>query len=267
VPGGTDHSLSAVFASGTMTPPFLPRAASWMWAAVPATPVVVTLPWMVQSRSTVNFASPDAFVVTGGTSSLPVRVTFAWLALMVDAHPATRPTRAMAASAVRKVESSAFMAISVLVDGCRPQRAAQSAARWCHARNITARPAPSWGLSISVRPVLVPGRRLQLRGFEGRQVARLDPDNGREVAQDHLAEIGPQRLEVAREQILPWRLRHAGEAGPGGHRRFLLSAGDARRRPMAGHSAGHPTSCRPMPTRRRPDYPESSGNAGAFRGG
>jgi hypothetical protein len=80
-----------------------------MWAAVAAMPFVVTLPLTVQSRSTVNQASPLAAVTTAGTSFDPLSVTIALLALMVDAQPATRPARRSAASAVRREVGVVFM--------------------------------------------------------------------------------------------------------------------------------------------------------------
>jgi hypothetical protein len=48
-PAGTAQLSLPSFTSGMMTPPFLPLAASWMWAAVALMPVVVTLPDTVPS--------------------------------------------------------------------------------------------------------------------------------------------------------------------------------------------------------------------------
>jgi hypothetical protein len=44
VPEGTAHVLSFTLTKLTSTGPFVPGAPRWIWAAVPATPVVVTVP-------------------------------------------------------------------------------------------------------------------------------------------------------------------------------------------------------------------------------
>src|SRR6266536_2063821 len=67
-PAGTFHLPSPSLTSGMMTPPLFPGAASWMCAAVPLTPVVVTLPDTVLSLPNVSVPLPLAVVVTGGTS-------------------------------------------------------------------------------------------------------------------------------------------------------------------------------------------------------
>src|SRR5512132_752391 len=58
-----------------ITGPFLPAAPSWMCAAVPATPLVLTLPAIVLSAAIANMPLPVAEVLTGGTSCSPVRLT------------------------------------------------------------------------------------------------------------------------------------------------------------------------------------------------
>ena len=68
--------MSPFLVSGTITGPFWPLAAWWMWAIVPVTPWVVTLPVTVPSSATRKVPLPFACVVTGGTSSAPVRLTF-----------------------------------------------------------------------------------------------------------------------------------------------------------------------------------------------
>src|SRR5258705_13098940 len=75
-----------------------------MCAAEPATPVVVTEPLTDRSMSTVIVPLPDAFVVTAGTSCLPLSTTFEPLGggLGVWAHATTGrgATRATAPRAI-----------------------------------------------------------------------------------------------------------------------------------------------------------------------
>src|SRR5262249_11191742 len=59
----------------TTTVPLAPAGDTWMWAAVPLTPVVVILPLIDWSAATVIVPLPVALVVTGGTSWLPLSVT------------------------------------------------------------------------------------------------------------------------------------------------------------------------------------------------
>src|SRR5260221_8087336 len=68
--------LSEVLASGMITGPLDPAAASCICAAVPAMPEVVTLPLTDLSEPTIMVPLPDAEVVTGGTSCAPLNVTF-----------------------------------------------------------------------------------------------------------------------------------------------------------------------------------------------
>src|SRR5688572_22467458 len=58
-----------------MTGPFCPLAPWWMCAMVPGTPLVVTLPVTVPSSATRKLPLPEPCVLTGGTSSAPVRLT------------------------------------------------------------------------------------------------------------------------------------------------------------------------------------------------
>src|SRR5689334_3100045 len=58
-----------------MTGPLCPIAPMWMCAAIPAMPEVETLPLTDLSSATLMEPLPEAEVVTGGTSWLPLRVT------------------------------------------------------------------------------------------------------------------------------------------------------------------------------------------------
>src|SRR3990172_7939834 len=58
-----------------------------MWAAVAATPVVVMLPLTDLSGPTVMVPFPDAEVVTGGTSCLPLSMTSLPLLNVKSEHP------------------------------------------------------------------------------------------------------------------------------------------------------------------------------------
>src|ERR1035437_9964493 len=66
-PAGTAY-VSPFFVSGMITVPFLPVAASWMCATVPAMPVVVTLPLTDLSAPMIIVPVPVPALLTGGTS-------------------------------------------------------------------------------------------------------------------------------------------------------------------------------------------------------
>src|SRR5205085_986886 len=101
-PAGTDQTPSPVFSSGTITGPFLPDAAMWMCAIVPATPVVVTLPLTAPSGATVIAPMPLPDADTGGTSWSPVSLRSAAQASEAAARAATE-------AAMRIVRRLAFM--------------------------------------------------------------------------------------------------------------------------------------------------------------
>src|SRR5688572_8667505 len=72
-----------------------------MWAAVAVTPEVFTMPWTVwqlpalpedghRDGLTEMFVVPEAFVVTGGTSSAPLSAVMPLVCLGLLAHPAPR---------------------------------------------------------------------------------------------------------------------------------------------------------------------------------
>src|SRR6478735_5611934 len=91
-----------------ITGPFLPAAASWIWAAVPATPVELTLPETDPSSATVMVPLPAADVVTGGTSLAPDSAT---LTSAASAEPAANPPTNMAAARMRIREGYAVARI------------------------------------------------------------------------------------------------------------------------------------------------------------
>src|ERR1700681_545079 len=91
-----------------MTGPFLPAAPSWMWAAVPATPVELMLPETEPSSAIVIVPLPAADVVTGGTSLAPDSVTLTSAASAVAA-PRPPTSRGATNARVRKGDFSAWL--------------------------------------------------------------------------------------------------------------------------------------------------------------
>jgi hypothetical protein len=93
-----------------MTGPFWPLAAWWMCAMVPCMPSVVTLPLTVPSSATRKLPLPFACVGTGGTSSLPVRLTFIAPLPGIQSGMLEQPARVITAAASK----SFFMVSSPL---------------------------------------------------------------------------------------------------------------------------------------------------------
>src|SRR5215470_13735601 len=91
---GTLHVLLLVLSRGKIAGPFCPLAPMWILAAVPSTPEVVTLPNIDRSLRTLTVPLPVAAVVTGGTSWLPLRVTFEPLGAELWAHATATSTAA-----------------------------------------------------------------------------------------------------------------------------------------------------------------------------
>jgi hypothetical protein len=74
-PLGTAHVLSSPFTSEMMGGPFCPAGARWMWAIVPAMPMVFTDPLTEPSLAIEMVPFPLACVLTAGTSCAPVSFT------------------------------------------------------------------------------------------------------------------------------------------------------------------------------------------------
>jgi hypothetical protein len=95
-----------------MTGPFCPIAPWWMCAATPLTPVVLTSPVTDLSIPTAMLLVPEADVVTGGTSWLPLSTTALILLEAIPPHPVAKKVAVPSTSvmSLKKVEQIARLA-------------------------------------------------------------------------------------------------------------------------------------------------------------